>query len=245
MTIVIFSIPIPSFTIHDLFVLFVSGIFGIMIADVLFLDSLRRIGSGLSAVVSTLYTPTIFILAFLMFDETISIWSYLGGALVIIGIILSVFKNPNRPNKKDLYIGIVFGIIAQFLTAFSVLMVKPIMENNSVVVIALFRFGIGLIATVLIILIKDGYSIFFNKIKEGLNDKIVVIGAILGTYLSVIFWLAGYKYTLAGRAAIYNQLSTIFIILMARVFLSETLGYRKTIGVCIAILGAVIVTVKY
>ena len=32
-------------------------------------------------------------------------------------------------------------------------------------------------------------------------------------FLSVIFWLAGYKYTLAGRAAIYNQLSTILIIL--------------------------------
>ena len=244
-TIVIFSIPVPNFSIHDLSVLFISGIFGIMIADVLFLDSLRRIGSGLSAVVSTLYTPTIFILAFFMFHETISTWSYLGGALVIFGIILSVYKTPNRLHKKDLYIGIIFGVIAQLLTAFSVLMVKPIMEDTSVVVIALFRFGIGLSATVIIILIREGFSIFYQKIKQGLNDKIVVIGSILGTYLSVIFWLAGYKYTLAGRAAIYNQLSTIFIIVMARVFLKETLGYRKIIGVCISIIGAIMVTVKY
>jgi drug/metabolite transporter (DMT)-like permease len=58
----------------------------------------------------------------------------------------------------------------------------------------------------------------------------------------VILWLAGFKYTLAGRAAIYNQLSTVLIVIFARLFLSETLNTRKIIGVSLAIFGALLVT---
>ena len=65
----------------------------------------------------------------------------------------------------------------------------------------------------------------------------------MGTYLSVIFWLAGYKYTLAGRAAIYNQLSTIFIIVLARIFLKESFNFKKIIGLIFAIIGAILVTI--
>ena len=69
--------------------------------------------------------------------------------------------------------------------------------------------------------------------------------AIMGTYLSVIFWLAGYKYTLAGRAAIYNQLSTIFIIVLARIFLKESFTFKKIIGLIFAIIGAILVTIAW
>ena len=67
--------------------------------------------------------------------------------------------------------------------------------------------------------------------------------SILGTFLSVIFWLLGYKYTLAGRAAIYNQLSTIFIIIMAAIFLKEAMTRRKWLAVTCALFGAVLVSV--
>ena len=68
------------------------------------------------------------------------------------------------------------------------------------------------------------------------------MGSLLGTFLSVIFWLAGYKYTLAGRAAIYNQLSTIFIIIMAVIFLNETMTNRKWTAVFFALSGVLIVS---
>ena len=99
-TIIIFSIPNPQFSNHDLFILFISGILGILIADALFLDSLRRLGSGLSAVVSTIYSPAVFIIAFILYDETIAIQSYFGGFLVLSGIAISVYKVPKNITKK-------------------------------------------------------------------------------------------------------------------------------------------------
>ena len=244
LTIVLFSIPSPNFSQQDIFTLALSGFLGILIADGLFLESLRRLGSGISAVVSTIYTPTVFIIAFILFNETINLHSYIGGILVLGGITISVFKPPKNIKKRDLYIGILFGIVANIITAYSVLIIKPIMKNNSVVYVALYRFSIGFIFGILINILKSGIKQVTQIFKQGLTNQYVVFGAILGTYLSVIFWLAGYKYTLAGRAAIYNQLSTVFIIILARLFLKEPMTSKKIIGVSLAIFGAILVSVS-
>ncbi|GIR89165.1 MAG: membrane protein [Candidatus Neomarinimicrobiota bacterium] len=244
LTIVLFSIPSPNFSQQDIFTLALSGFLGILIADGLFLESLRRLGSGLSAVVSTIYTPTVFIIAFILFNETINLHSYIGGVLVLGGITISVFQPLKTIKKRNLYIGILFGIIANILTAYSVLIIKPIMKNNSVVYVALYRFSIGFIFGILINVVKSGTKTVIQKFKQGLTNHYVILGALLGTYLSVIFWLAGYKYTLAGRAAIYNQLSTVFIIILARIFLKEPMTSKKVIGVSLAIFGAIIVSVS-
>ena len=244
LTIVLFSIPSPKFSQQDIFTLALSGFLGILIADGLFLESLRRLGSGLSAVVSTIYTPTVFIIAFILFNETINLHSYIGGVLVLGGITISVFQTPKTIKKRDLYIGIMFGIMANILTAYSVLIIKPIMKNNSVVYVALYRFSIGFIFGIIMNLAVSGTKTVIQKFKQGLTNHYVILGALLGTYLSVIFWLSGYKYTLAGRAAIYNQLSTVFIIVLARIFLKEPLTSKKVIGVSLAILGAIIVGVS-
>ena len=244
LTIILFSIPSPNFSQQEIFTLALSGFFGILIADGLFLESLRRLGSGISAVVSTIYTPTVFIIAYILFNETINLHSYIGGVLVLGGITISVFQPPKTIKKRDLYIGILFGIMANILTAYSVLIIKPIMKNNSVIYVALYRFSIGFIFGILINILKSGIKQVIQKFKQGLTNQYVILGAFLGTYLSVIFWLAGYKYTLAGRAAIYNQLSTVFIIILARVFLREPLTSKKIIGVSLAIFGAMIVSVS-
>lgn len=244
LTIILFSIPSPNFSQQDIFTLALSGFLGILIADGLFLESLRRLGSGISAVVSTIYTPTVFIIAFILFNETINLHSYIGGVLVLGGITISVFQPPETIKKRDLYIGILFGIMANILTAYSVLIIKPIMKNNSVIYVALYRFSIGFIFGILINILKSGIKQVIQKFKQGLTNQYVILGAFLGTYLSVIFWLAGYKYTLAGRAAIYNQLSTVFIIILARVFLKEPMTSKKIIGVSLAIFGAMIVSVS-
>ena len=244
LTIIFLSIPSPNFSQQDIFTLALSGVLGILIADGLFLESLRRLGSGISAVVSTIYTPTVFIIAFILFGETIKSQSYIGGALVLGGITISVFQLPKAVKKKDLYVGILFGIMANILTAYSVLIVKPIMKNNSVVYVALYRFSVGFFFGILINLLKSGIKPVVQKFKQGLTNRYLVLGAILGTYLSVIFWLAGYKYTLAGRAAIYNQLSTVFIIILARIFLKEPMTSNKVIGVSLAIFGAIIVSIS-
>jgi drug/metabolite transporter (DMT)-like permease len=121
-------------------------------------------------------------------------------------------------------------------------MIKPVMAVHPVVPIALIRFGIGTLLGILFLYYMEGGSNLIKTYKKGFSHMPLVLGAFFGTFLSVIFWLAGYKYTLAGRAAIYNQLSTILIILMAALFLKERMNKRKWVAVCCALSGAILVS---
>ena len=226
----------------DLALLIVSGVLGVALGDLLFFASLRRLGAGLSAIIGTSYSPAVFLFSFLMFQETITTQSYIGGILVMAGIMVGTLKISARSGKKDIIKGVLYGILAQALTAYSVLMVRPIMESYSIIFIALVRFSTGFILSACVLWILKGRTILMGTVKMGIKNPYLVTGALLGTYLSVIFWLLGFKYTLAGRAAIYNQLSTILIILMAAVFLNESMTQRRWLSVVLAVCGALLVS---
>ena len=226
----------------DLALLIVSGVLGVALGDLLFFASLRRLGAGLSAIIGPSYSPVVFLFSFLMFQETITIQSYIGGILVMAGIMVGTLKISVRSGKKDIIKGVLYGILAQALTAYSVLMVRPIMESYSIIFIALVRFSTGFILSACVLWILKGRTILMGTVKMGIKNPYLVTGALLGTYLSVIFWLLGFKYTLAGRAAIYNQLSTILIILMAAVFLNESMTQRRWLSVVLAVCGALLVS---
>ena len=234
--------PFPDFIGQEYVILIISGIIGVAIGDIFFLASLRRIGSSLSAIVSTGYTISIFILAFLMFGEVISFISYLGGVLVILGVVIGTIDRDLERTPKEILYGVSFGLLANLCTAYSVLLLRPIMDVHPVVPIALIRFSIGMIISAFGILYLNGKFALRETILKGFSNYNLLAGAFFGTFLSVIFWLAGFKYTLAGRAAIYNQLSTIFIILLASVFLNQHMTKRKWVAVSLALMGSFVVS---
>ena len=213
LTLLLLGEGFPKFSSIDLGLLVFSGVLGVALGDLLFLASLRRLGAGLTAIVSTSYSPAVFLFAFLMFKETITTQSYAGAVLVTAGISVGSLKIPAHSDNKDIFKGVVYGVGAQALTAYSVFL-----------------------------RISKGRNALTDTMKTGLKNPYLVTGALLGTYLSVILWLSGYKYTLAGRAAIYNQLSTILIILMAAVFLKEPMTTRKWMAVGLAVCGALLVS---
>ena len=211
--------------------------------DILFLASLRRIGSGMSAIISTSYSVSVFILAYIMYQEVISLLAYLGGVLVISGVIIGTMERPENRTKREIYIGLFYGFMANLCTAYSVLLLRPIMESHPVVPIALVRFSLGIVVSAGLIVYLNGYKDLRETVTKGFRHLYLIIGSFLGTFLSVILWLAGYKYTLAGRAAIYNQLSTIFIIILAAIILKEVMTKKKWAAVTLALTGAFIVSI--
>ena len=226
-TIFILNIPYPNFSNKSLIILVISGIIGVGVADLLFLDSLNKIGSSFSAIVATIYAPSVFIIAYIFFGEIITLNVYIGTILILGGIIVSTYNSPRLISSYHLVTGVFYGALAQILTALSVLSVKPIMVDNPILYVALIRFGMGLFIGLVFLILKSGLSEVIVTFRNGISNTFMLLGAFFGTYLSVILWLAGYKYTLSGKAAIYNQLSTVLISIMAVVFLKEKLTNKK------------------
>jgi drug/metabolite transporter (DMT)-like permease len=69
----------------------------------------------------------------------------------------------------------------------------------------------------------------------------MIPGTVIGSFLALILWIAGMKYTQASTAAILNQTSTIHIIIMATIFLGEPLTRRKVAAVVLTLVGIAMV----
>ena len=231
-----------SYTTHEYLLLIISAVLGVAVGDLFLLASLKRLGSGLYAVVGTSYILFIFLFSFLMYRELISTQVYFGGTLVILGIMIRSMKIKEKNSRTEVMRGIVYVLIAQALTAYSVLLVRPVLESHPVVHIAMIRFGIGVVFNMSHLLLMRGMQSVKKTMITGFKLPTMVAGAFMGTFLAVIFWLAGFKYTLAGRAAIYNQLSTILITLMAAIFLKERMNHRSWVAVVLAVAGAILVS---
>ena len=58
--------------------------------------------------------------------------------------------------------------------------------------------------------------------------------------MALLFWLAGFKYANASVASVLNETASIFIVLMAWLFLKEELSIRKVVGIIMTFSGVLI-----
>jgi drug/metabolite transporter (DMT)-like permease len=69
-----------------------------------------------------------------------------------------------------------------------------------------------------------------------------ISGSFAGAYLAMLVWLAGMKYTQASIASALNQMSSIFIFILAALVLHEKVTLLRVVGIILGVTGAVLVT---
>lgn len=221
--------------------LVLSAVLGISMADTMFAAALNRLGASLQALADCVYAPAIAVVGFLMFGEMLGFWELLGGLLVVSGVIVGMRMTPEVKSRRDLAIGVALTAGAHVIMALGILVVRDIYREVSVVWVSGFRFLVAtLVLGVFAACRADRGQMFVGFQRRDLWKAMLPM-TFLGPFLATLCWVAGFKYSLAGRAAIYNQLSTVFIIVLAVVFLKERLTPRKALGVGLAILGALLV----
>lgn len=224
--------------------LVVSAVLGIAIADTLFTAALARLGASLQALADCIYAPSVAGVGFLMYGEALNAMEVLGGSLVLGGVMVGLGMGQARAgngehSSRELLKGVALAAAAHVIMAVGILMVRDVLRAESVIWVSGFRFAV---ATVLLgaFALCRGEDLWSGFRRPDLYKWTIPL-SVLGPYLATIFWASGFKYTTPGRAAIYNQLSTVFIILLARVVLAEKLTSRRMVGVALAAAGSVLV----
>ena len=219
--------------------LLLSGVLGIAVSDTLFFNALNRLGASLTAIVDCFYSPFVIALSFILLGERLSLVQLAGAALVV-SAILTVSKEGKieKLPPKDLAAGIAYGIAAMFFTALGIVMVKPVLDEVSIFWATLVRMAGGTAALVLLIPVLKNRKAVVAPLFDRRNWKALVPAAFFGSYLSLILWTGGMKYAKASVAAILSQLNTIFIVVIAAVFLRERLTGWKVLAVVLAFVGA-------
>lgn len=231
-------------TLSDYLILILSGIIAIGISDTLFHMSLNMVGAGISAIVDCLYSPFTVGLAWLLLNEHLSALQLIGMALVVSGMIAAAGHTPAPgASRRQIILGVVWGVLAMFTLALGIVIAKPVLEHTPVIWATTVR-QLGCLAALLpIAVVSPKRREHLAVIRPNRDWRFMLPGAILGSYLSLIFWIAGMKYVEVGVAAILNQSSTIYVLILAAIFLREPFTRRKAVASLVALAGILLVTI--
>jgi len=228
---------------NDYGLLIVSGVVGIAIADTLFFKCLNILGAGTTAIVETLYTPFVLGLAVLFLDERLNVQQLIGVALIVGAILLATMGEKKRSlSRSELIDGIGYGAFGLFLMVVGIIMFKPILESVPLLLAIEVRLTGGILGLVIVLVIRRHGRLALESFGNANHPKSLLLGSLLGGYVTLILWTAGMKYTLASIAAPLNQMATIFTILLAAAFLGEKLTPEKIGGTLLAIGGVILIT---
>jgi len=253
LTLAVLQIPFVPETANgaDWAILLISGVMGIGVSDTLFFASLNRLGAGWSAIVDCLYSPFVLLCSFLYLSEPIG-WS-LAGAIVLMAA--AILIGTGAPGDKvpastpaagggevaaaglrsttalagdnRLVSGLLLGIVAMLLMAMGIVLAKPVLNHSDPWWATSVRLTGGFVFLAGFGLLPRHRREMISAFRPNAAWRVMLPGAFIGTYIAVILWTAGMKYTYTTTASVLNQMSNVFILALAALFLREPLGWRQ------------------
>ena len=245
LTVLVIGGGAPGFSPKVVAVFALSGVLGIAVSDWLFFTALVRLGAELTAIVDCAYAPFVIGLSFLFLGERMKAVQIGGVALIIAAVILITRKNAHdRIPRKALLSGVGLGLAAMFLNAGSIVLAKPFLAGASVAWATLVRMAGGTLAGLVLWAAHPRRRELLLPLRQGAPFKFLIPASIFGGYLSMVIWVAGFKYTQASIASAVNQLNTIFIFILAAVILKEKITPLKATAAILAFIGAILVSIS-
>jgi drug/metabolite transporter (DMT)-like permease len=233
------TLSIPS---NHLLLIAASGVIGIGISDTLFLMMLHRLGASRTALIDCLYSPFVILFSFALLGETLPVTALLGGVLIIGSVFLCSQSNfGGSISRRQFWIGCGLGVMSMATVACAIVLVQPLLNSYPLIWLSTIRMGGGIAVLLLLLPFHPDGRSAFDVFRRQRGRTWMFWGTFFGSYLSLVFWLAGFKYSQAGVVALLNQTSTVLIVIFAALFLKEPMTRLKLVAVTMAFFGAVVV----
>ena len=231
----------PHYSTGELGIVLFSGYIGIAVADTWYLRALNLMGASRTGVMASLLSPFIIIISILFLGESLRVWQTFGFILVMGGILLVTWQRSRHElDSQHIRKGVMYGVASVFLMAVGIVMVKGILETRPFIWTVQLRLLGGLAGMLLYIALRGHQVEVRRSFTRSLPWVPIIAGSFLGSYLSMILWLAGFKLIPASVASILNESATAWIVLLAWLILHESLGLRKIAGVLMTLAGVAI-----
>jgi drug/metabolite transporter (DMT)-like permease len=219
-----------------------SGILGIAISDTLFFACLNRIGAGMTAIVDALYAPFVMTATWLFLLQKPRP-EQIGGAMLVIAAVLTIaYRKSGTPlPTKRIMSGIFFGALAMAIMAVSIVLMQPVLSRASVLWVTELR----MLAALAVLLAMFAWQKNRRQLLAPLWQKgsrhYAFWGALLGNLISMTLWVGAFKFTSVNSAAVLNQTNTVFVVILASVFLKEAFTRRRLLATILAVAGSLLV----
>ncbi len=223
--------------------LLASGALGIGLGDTFFFKSLNLLGAGLTAIVDCLYSPFIIGLSLLFLAERLSALQVVGAALVVAAVLAASLEwRPGLIGRRDLALGILYGVLGLASMAVGIVAIKPLLERSPLLWATQVRVVGGIAALAVILLFHPRRRAIASSVVATRGWGYMLGGSFAGAYLAMVLWLAGMKYAQASVASALNQTANVFIFIFAALLLREPITRRRTLGIILGFAGAILVS---
>ncbi len=230
---------------QDWVVLMASGALGIAIADSVFFASLNRLGAGRSAIVNCLYSPAVVLCSFVYLGEPRGPWLFpamiMMGAAILVGTWNPEDTAGDEADKRSLRVGVALGGLAMLFMAAGIVWAKPVLDRSDPLWATTTRLVGGALFLGLQGLMPRWRQGVIKVFRPGPHWKVAIPAAVIGTYFALFLWILGMTYTQTNTASVLNQSSTIFVLILATIFLKEPLTWRRGLAIVIGMTAAVLV----
>ena len=239
-SVLLFGGPPPQLGAADLAITLVSGLLGIALADSLYLTALNQLGAARMGILGNFFSPFVIVLSFLFLGERLGPLQLLGFALVTAGVlVVSVRRSEVAAERRALRRGLALGVGvgAILLMAIAIVLVKRVLEAQPLIWMVALRVAGGVGGLLLLFALRRQSPWPTPAERARIHWPLLLFGVFIGQYLSMVLWLGGNKYTSASVAAILNETNSVFIVLLAALFLHEPLSRGKLLGVALTLSG--------
>ncbi|RMF86054.1 MAG: EamA family transporter [Planctomycetota bacterium] len=103
------------------------------------------------------------------------------------------------------------------------------------------RMAAALIPLCLLTLALPDRAELFRAFRPSPAWRVTIPAAVLGQYIALLLWVAGFKYADGAINGILNQTSVVFAVIFATILLREPLTARKIAAMVLAFLGVLMV----
>lgn len=229
----------------ELAIMLLSGVLGIAIADTLVFWALNLCGVGILSIVDCTYTPFIMLFAWLIVGEEITAMRLIGAGLIVLAVLLAS-RHPPPPDRtrRQIVAGVLLGVAAMATMAAGINYAKLAMDFNRFPLIeaTLVRMIGGWAALALLAAASPQRGRYLALFRPSPIWKASASASVLGGYLSMVLWMAGFKYADASVAAVINQTTVFFSMALATLLLGEPFGWRRGLSMGLAFAGVLIAT---
>jgi drug/metabolite transporter (DMT)-like permease len=243
LTLVLGRSPLPAVAPAVVWLLAASGIIGIGLGDTAYLNALRTLGARRALLLETLAPPLSAILAWGTLGEALTLGSWLGIALTLLGVAWVISERTPSPETAiaPLKIGLLWGLLAELAQATGAVMSRAALVDSAMPPLwsSVIRLGGG---EVILLLLLLGRRAQLRETLPNLTRRTgtaIAIAAFGGTYLAIWFQQIALKYTATGTAQTLLATSPLFVLPLA-VLWGEKITQRSALGVGIAIAGIAI-----
>lgn len=225
-----FTLPESAFIVS-----IISGFIGIAVGDGLYLRAVQMLGASRAGLAGMLYSPWVVLLSGIWLGESLASGQWAGLGLVLFGLLgVGLVQRHSIgaiEHGQFSWGGLLIAGAAMALMAAGVVLVKPALEQESFLTVVWYRAMAGTLP-LLFWLERPGTQshlrLWSAQAWVGVERwGLLLVGCFLGTYVAMLLWLAGYRYTQASVAAVLNESAALWIMLFAWWFLGDTLNRRQ------------------